>query len=53
VPCHRQTAFRDFGDVVLPVTERAADRILSLPMSPTLTATHVERVCTVLQEALR
>jgi dTDP-4-amino-4,6-dideoxygalactose transaminase len=50
VPCHRQSAFRDFADDVLPVTERAAERILSLPMSPTLTPAHAERVCSVLQE---
>jgi dTDP-4-amino-4,6-dideoxygalactose transaminase len=53
VPCHQQTAFRDFAEEVLPVTEQAAGRILSLPMSPTLTTTHVERVCAVLQEAVR
>jgi dTDP-4-amino-4,6-dideoxygalactose transaminase len=53
VPCHQQTAFRDFADEVLPVAERAAGRVLSLPMSPTLTPAHVERVCAVLREALR
>jgi dTDP-4-amino-4,6-dideoxygalactose transaminase len=53
VPCHRQGAFDDYADDVLPVTERAAERILSLPMSPTLTPAHVERVCTVLQEVFR
>ena len=52
VPCHRQTAFRDFADGVLPVTERAARRILSLPMSPTLTPAHVDRVSAVLREVL-
>jgi dTDP-4-amino-4,6-dideoxygalactose transaminase len=53
VPCHRQRAFRDFADGSLPVTERAAERILSLPMSPTLVPAHVERVCAVLQEVYR
>jgi dTDP-4-amino-4,6-dideoxygalactose transaminase len=53
VPCHRQPAFRDFADGPLPVTERAAARILSLPMSPTLVPAHVERVCAVLQEVHR
>jgi dTDP-4-amino-4,6-dideoxygalactose transaminase len=53
VPCHRQSAFRDFAGDVLPVTERAAGRILSLPMSPTLTPAHVERVCAVLSEVYR
>jgi dTDP-4-amino-4,6-dideoxygalactose transaminase len=52
VPCHQQGAFSEFADRPLPVTERAAERILSLPMSPTLTAAHVARVCAVLQEVL-
>jgi dTDP-4-amino-4,6-dideoxygalactose transaminase len=50
VPCHRQGAFAEFADDPLPVAERAADRILSLPMSPTLTAEQVDRVCAVLTE---
>jgi dTDP-4-amino-4,6-dideoxygalactose transaminase len=53
VPCHRQRAFRDFASAPLPVTERAAPRILSLPMSPTLAPADVERVCAVLQEVYR
>jgi dTDP-4-amino-4,6-dideoxygalactose transaminase len=48
VPCHRQPAFADFADGPLPVVERAADRILSLPMSPTLTEAQVDRVSEVL-----
>ncbi|MGH3783516.1 MAG: DegT/DnrJ/EryC1/StrS family aminotransferase [Pseudonocardiaceae bacterium] len=35
-----------------PVAERAAGRILSLPMSPTLTIEQVARVCDVLGGAL-
>ena len=53
VPCHRQTAFAEFADRPLPVTEGAAERILSLPMSPTLTTAHIDRVCAALQEAFR
>jgi dTDP-4-amino-4,6-dideoxygalactose transaminase len=37
----------------LAVTERLADRILSLPMCPTLDATHAERVAEALRHALR
>jgi dTDP-4-amino-4,6-dideoxygalactose transaminase len=48
IPCHRQAAFAEFADELLPVAEQAADRILSLPMSPTLTVEQVDRVCTVL-----
>lgn len=56
VPCHRQPAFAPPGGAagppVLPVTEAAADRILSLPMSPSLRAADVAAVCDVLRVAL-
>ncbi|MCV2490669.1 DegT/DnrJ/EryC1/StrS family aminotransferase [Geodermatophilus sp. YIM 151500] len=51
VPCHQQPAFADFADGPLPVAERAADTILSLPMSPTLSIDQVDRVCDVLARA--
>jgi dTDP-4-amino-4,6-dideoxygalactose transaminase len=53
VPCHQQRAFRDFTSASFPVTEQAAARIISLPMSPTLVPADVERVCAVLQEVYR
>lgn len=53
VPCHRQPAFAEFSDERLPVAERAAQHILSLPMSPTLTTTAVERVCSALGRTAR
>jgi dTDP-4-amino-4,6-dideoxygalactose transaminase len=53
IPCHHQPALAalhesapDVGQ--LPVAERAAGRILSLPMSPTLSVEQVARVCDVL-----
>jgi dTDP-4-amino-4,6-dideoxygalactose transaminase len=54
VPCHRQPAFavsghrRLSGNERLPVAEAAADRIISLPLFPTLDADHAHRVCEVL-----
>ncbi len=51
VPCHRQPAFAEFAEDRLPVTENAAERILSLPMSPTLTVAQVDRVSDVLSRA--
>ena len=51
VPCHRQPAFAEFATERLPVVERAADRILSLPMSPSITPEQLDRVCAVLKEA--
>jgi dTDP-4-amino-4,6-dideoxygalactose transaminase len=51
VPCHRQPAFSEFAEAPLPVAEAAADRILSLPMAPTMTVAQVDRVCDVLSRA--
>lgn len=56
VPCHRQPAFAEFAEPAagaLPVTERAAGRILSLPLSPTMSTAEVDRVCTILSRGRR
>jgi dTDP-4-amino-4,6-dideoxygalactose transaminase len=45
VPCHRQPAFARYADGPLAVAEVAADRIVSLPMFPTITAEQIEQVC--------
>ncbi|MGH3822424.1 MAG: DegT/DnrJ/EryC1/StrS family aminotransferase [Pseudonocardiaceae bacterium] len=62
IPCHQQpalaaTGFINLGESApdaqqLPVAERAASQILSLPMSPTLSVAQVARVCDVLGGAL-
>ncbi|MEO7194431.1 MAG: DegT/DnrJ/EryC1/StrS family aminotransferase [Pseudonocardiaceae bacterium] len=63
IPCHQQPALAALHEPVpaaqkcpvaqeFPVAERAAGRILSLPMSPTLTIEQVARVCDVLGGAL-
>lgn len=48
IPCHRQPAFAEWAREPLPVCEAAADRILSLPMYPTITSAQIDRVCSVL-----
>jgi dTDP-4-amino-4,6-dideoxygalactose transaminase len=52
IPCHQQPALAALHKSApfhtLPAAERAAGRILSLPMSPTLTIEQVTRVCDVL-----
>ena len=62
IPCHLQPAFSDpaFSTPVssnpagsLPVAERAAGRIVSLPMSPSLNDVQVARVCDVLRSVTR
>jgi dTDP-4-amino-4,6-dideoxygalactose transaminase len=57
IPCHQQPALAALHESLpvaqkLPVAERAASRILSVPMSPTLTVEQVARVCDVLGGAL-
>ncbi|HEX4102589.1 MAG: DegT/DnrJ/EryC1/StrS family aminotransferase [Pseudonocardiaceae bacterium] len=61
IPCHQQPALagpqspvgeKQLAAHEFPVAERAAGRILSLPMSPTLTIEQVTRVCDVLGGAL-
>jgi dTDP-4-amino-4,6-dideoxygalactose transaminase len=51
VPCHLQPAFARYALEPLPVAEAAADHILSLPLSPTLTNEQVDRVSRVLDSA--
>jgi len=54
LPIHLQRCYREwaYGLGRLPVTERAAAEILSLPMFPGLTPSAQQRVVTVLAEAL-
>ena len=52
VPLHLQAACAEFAcpQGSLPVTERLAGRILSLPMFPELIGSEIERVCTCIGE---
>ncbi len=52
VPCHRQPVFLPENTPPLPVVERAADRILSLPMSPHLREAAMGRVADAIGRAL-
>jgi len=53
VPCHRQPPLRRFADRPLPVAERAAGQLLSLPMFPHLTDDQVDYTCEALGDVLR
>jgi dTDP-4-amino-4,6-dideoxygalactose transaminase len=55
VPCHLQQAYVGFGNGPgsLPVTERAVQEIMSLPMYPELTDAEAERVIAATREAVR
>jgi dTDP-4-amino-4,6-dideoxygalactose transaminase len=43
-PVHRQQSHRQDPPVVLPTTERASSRVVSLPVYPALTSATVERI---------
>jgi len=45
IPPHRQECYRaDYGSAVLPIAERQAQEILSLPISPTMSDAQVQEV---------
>jgi len=52
IPCHRQAPFAQQRHSPLPVVERAAERVLSLPMSPGLGEAEVHYVIDALDRAL-
>ncbi len=52
IPCHRQPSLERFGSGYLPTVERAARRLVSLPMYPTLSNGDVDRICDVAAEVL-
>jgi dTDP-4-amino-4,6-dideoxygalactose transaminase len=51
IPCHAQDPYRAFAPEPLPVVERAAGEILSLPLFPHLTAWQVEYAAESLNRA--
>ncbi len=55
VPMHRQPALSGIAgsDVSLPVTERAADEVISLPVFPEMTPDERDRVMAAVLEAAR
>jgi dTDP-4-amino-4,6-dideoxygalactose transaminase len=54
IPLHRQPAYLKlgFGDVSLPITERVATEIISLPIYPELTVAQIEFVAQCVREAV-
>ncbi len=47
IPPHKQLAYKELNNLVLPITEEIHNTILSLPISPVMTDTEVERVVEV------
>lgn len=54
IPCHQQPAFHRYSPGrALPVTERAATEVLSLPIRPNLTESEIERVIDAVNEGAK
>lgn len=54
IPVHKQPAWRarGFKEITLPVTERAADEVLSLPVYPELSDAQIARVVEAIKSSL-
>ena len=52
IPLHRQPVYRDLGyqDGSLPITERVAAEVLSLPLYPELTDEQIAHVARAVRE---
>ncbi len=48
VPPHRQEAFVEYADLSFPVTDKIHNEVVSIPISPVLSDTDVEKIISVL-----
>jgi dTDP-4-amino-4,6-dideoxygalactose transaminase len=49
-PPHRQPAYRELAGIQLPIADRLAGEVLSLPLHPALSDADVHRVAEVLRD---
>jgi dTDP-4-amino-4,6-dideoxygalactose transaminase len=49
IPPHKQVCYSDSAKYNLPIADKLASEVLSLPMSPTLKEDEIEKVCRVLR----
>lgn len=50
IPPHKQLAYKELNQLSFPITERIHDQVLSLPISPTLTFTDVQKIIESIDE---
>ena len=50
IPPHQQPAYTEWHDLILPITEKIHNEILSLPISPVMTDAEVEEVINTVNE---
>ncbi len=51
VPIHKQKAYAQYNELRLPVAERLAETLVSLPIHPFITGNQVARVCDVIDKS--
>jgi dTDP-4-amino-4,6-dideoxygalactose transaminase len=44
IPAHKQPAYREWNDLSFPITEKIHNEVISLPISPVLTRSEMDRV---------
>lgn len=52
-PIHKQRSFSEYNKISLPSSERAAQKILSLPVHPFMTVRQVDEVCRLIHNFYR
>jgi len=50
IPIHKQKVFQQYNDQNLPVTEKIANEILSLPMFPELEESQISQICSAIKD---
>jgi dTDP-4-amino-4,6-dideoxygalactose transaminase len=50
IPPHRQKAYSEWNGLSFPITEQIHDEVLSLPISPVMTETEIEKVVAAINE---
>lgn len=50
IPIHKQMAYNNYNNISLPIAEKKADMILSLPMHPYIESDEISYVCNKIKE---
>ena len=50
IPPHKQAAYKEWNNLQFPITEKIHREVLSLPISPVMTETEVEKVVAIINE---
>ncbi|WP_339657182.1 DegT/DnrJ/EryC1/StrS family aminotransferase [Flavobacterium frigidarium] len=50
IPPHKQVCYKEFGELLLPITEHLHEEVLSLPISPVMSREEVEKIVEIVNE---